>query len=78
MAHIEAEIHHQPNRTRHSMNQALICLGVLNKALAKGAKAVAKRIGKVEVDHGQTSCKTPDAAAYIDKTLAHRAAKAKK
>lgn len=76
--HIEAEIHRQPNRTRHSMNQALICLGVLNATLATKAKAAAKRIGKVEVDHGKTSCKTPEAVAYIDKTMAHRAGKAAK
>jgi 3-methyladenine DNA glycosylase AlkD len=76
--HIAAEIHQRPNRTRHSMNQALICLGVLNGTLAKKAKAAAKRIGKVEVDHGKTSCKTPDAAGYIDKTLAYRAGKAAK
>ena len=69
---IEAGIHQAANRTRHSMNQALICLGVLNEGLARQAKAAARRIGKVEVDHGQTSCQTPDAASYIDKTLAHR------
>ncbi len=27
----------------------------------------ATRIGKVDVDHGQTSCKTPDAVPYIEK-----------
>ncbi|MDX2473418.1 MAG: DNA alkylation repair protein [Candidatus Krumholzibacteria bacterium] len=78
IAHIEAHIHDQPNRTRHSMNQALICLGAINGTLAKQAKAAAKRIGRVQVDHGQTSCKTPDAGPYIDKVLAHRAGKAKK
>jgi len=76
--HIETEIHQQPNRTRHSMNQALICLGVLNPTLATKAKAAAKRIGKVEVDHGKTSCKTPEAVAYIDKVLAYRAQQAVK
>jgi len=25
------------------------------------------RIGKVDVDHGETSCKTPDAVAYIER-----------
>jgi len=76
--HIEATIDRQPNRTRHSMNQALICLGVINAALTQKAKAAARRIGKVNVDHGQTNCQTPDAAAYIDKMLAHRAQKANK
>lgn len=72
---ITREIHHRPNRTRHSMNQTLICLGVRNSKLHKKAVAAAKKIGKVEVDHGQTSCKTPEAAAYMEKILAHRAKK---
>lgn len=70
---IAKEIHDRPNRVRHSMNQALIGIGVRGGAMEKAALAAAKKIGKVEVDHGQTSCKTPDAAAYIAKTLAHRA-----
>lgn len=76
IAVIEAEIHSRPNRTRHSMNQALISLGVRNAKLEKQARAAAKKIGKVIVDHGQTNCRTPDAVVYIDKTLEHRAKKA--
>ncbi|MDH3591790.1 MAG: DNA alkylation repair protein [Planctomycetota bacterium] len=75
---IEKGIHDAKNRVRHSMNQALIGIGIRNAALEKKATAAAKRIGKVEVDHGQTSCKTPDAAAYIKKTVAYRKKKAKK
>ena len=60
------------------MNNALINIGVRNSALEKKAVAAAKRIGKVVVDHGETGCKTPDAASYIAKTLAHRRKKAKK
>jgi len=70
------DIHTRPNRTRHSMNMALIGLGVRNSRLEKKARAAAKKIGKVEVDHGQTSCQTPDAAGYITKTLAYRKKKA--
>ncbi|MEZ6069420.1 MAG: DNA alkylation repair protein [Pirellulales bacterium] len=69
---IEAELHTSPNRVRHEMNQALICIGVRTPALEKRALAAAKRLGKVEVDHGQTSCQTRDAADYIKKTLAYR------
>ncbi len=69
---IEDRIHSTPNRTRYAMNNALIAIGVRNPALQRLALAAAKRIGKVEVDHGDTSCKTPDAAAYIKKTVAHR------
>jgi len=70
---IEAEIHTSPNRARHAMNNALIAIGVYKPSLTKAAMAAATRIGKVDVDHGQTSCKTPDAAAYIEKTLKHYA-----
>lgn len=75
---IEAEIHEAPNRTRHSMNGALIGIGSRGGALAQKAVAAARRIGKVEVDHGETGCETPDAAGYIQKMLAHRAGKASK
>lgn len=56
-----------------AMNSALIAIGCRNAKLEKLAVAAAKRIGPVEVDHGDTSCKTPDAVAYIAKTWAHRA-----
>ncbi len=69
---IERTIHTRPNRTRDAMNNALIAIGVRSPQLRKLALAAAKRIGKVEVDHGETNCKTPDAAEYIHKTLAHR------
>ena len=72
---IEKQIHGAPNRTRYAMNQTLIAIGVRSDKLRKLALPAAKRIGKVEVDHGDTSCKTPDAAAYIAKTVAHRAKK---
>lgn len=69
---IETGIHAGKNRVRHAMNQALIAIGIRNPRLEKKAVAAAKRIGKVEVDHGQTSCKTPDAVATIKKTLEYR------
>ena len=69
---IGKEIHEQPNWVRDAMNSALIAIGVRNPALTKAALKVAKVIGKVEVDHGDTSCKTADAAACIHKTLEHR------
>ncbi len=69
---IEAGIHTAPNRAHDAMNMALVSIGVRTAALRKLALAAAKRIGKVEVDHGDTSCKTPDAAAYIAKTVEHR------
>jgi hypothetical protein len=49
------------------MNGALISIGVHKPALRKKAIQVAKRIGKVEIDHGETNCKTPDALSSIEK-----------
>ena len=68
---IEEGIHDAPNRVRYNMNSALINIGA-QKGMQRDAIAAARRIGKVEVDHGQTGCKTPDAEAYIKK-MAERA-----
>jgi len=75
---IESKIHTSQNWVKDAMNNALINIGTRNAALEKKATAAAKRIGRVEVDHGETGCKTPDAAAYIKKTVAHRKKKARK
>jgi len=64
---IESEIHKSKNRVRYSMNSALIAIGLRSPSLQKRALAVAKRIGAVEVDHGETGCNTPDAAEYIQR-----------
>jgi 3-methyladenine DNA glycosylase AlkD len=70
---IERDIHRSPNRARHAMNGAVIAIGVQKPSLRAKAVAAAKRIGKVEVDHGQTDCTTPDAAAYIEKAAKRKA-----
>jgi len=70
---IEMTIDDSPNEVRYAMNSALIAIGLVSPELEEQALAAAKRIGKVEVDHGDTSCKTPDAAAYIKKAAAHAA-----
>lgn len=72
---IQASIHSAPNADREAMNMAVITIGCRNSALRKAAIAAAKRIGKVDVDHGDTACKTPDAASYIEKTWAHSTSK---
>jgi 3-methyladenine DNA glycosylase AlkD len=72
---IEKQIHNAPNALREPLNMALIQIGCRNAALRKLATAAAKRIGKVDVDHGATACKTPDAVAYIDKTWTHSTSK---
>ncbi len=73
---IERDIHGAQNHVRYAMNGALIAIGVRNAKLEALAVDAAKRIGKVEVDHGETGCKTPDAVAYIAKTKARQAKRA--
>ena len=62
-------IHSRPNRTKEAMNTALIAIGTRSGNLEHDAIEIAARIGKVQVDHGLTNCKTPDAAQYILKTV---------
>lgn len=73
LARVEKDIHQAPNRARHAMNMALIAVGIYKPDLRDQAIAAARRIGKVEVDHGETGCKTPEAEATI-----RRAAERKK
>ena len=68
-------IHAAPNAEREGMNLAVIAIGCRSPGLRKTATAAAKRIGKVEVDHGDTACKTPGAAEYIEKSWTHAASK---
>lgn len=67
LATIEREIHGSLNWARYAMNGAVISIGLYKPALRRKALEAAKRIGKVEVDHGETNCKTPDAVACIKK-----------
>lgn len=64
---IAKSIHLSPNFAKNAMNMALIAIGTYKPKLTAKAIAAAKKIGKVEVDHGETACKTPDAVAYIEK-----------
>ena len=76
VSQIEAEIGRRLNRVRHEMNGALIVIALRDAGLRREVMAAAARIGPVRVDHGQTGCKTPEVAPYVQRTLAHRAAKA--
>lgn len=70
LSYLEAHIHKAQNRVRHAMNSAVIAIGLHSPEMRELAFAAAARIGKVTVDHGETGCQTPDAAAYIRKVLA--------
>lgn len=64
---VQKTIHSAPNRVRYVMNGFVIAVGSFVPALAAKAKAVAKAVGKVEVNMGDTACKVPDALEYIVK-----------
>jgi len=72
---IARTIHAAPNAERDVMNTTLIAIGGRSPALRKAALAAARKIGKVVVDYGNTSCKTPDAAQSIEKTWAYATSK---
>jgi 3-methyladenine DNA glycosylase AlkD len=70
LARVEKEIHTAPNRVRYTMNSFVIALGSYVKSMTADAIAAGKRIGVVEVDMGETSCKVPSAPEYIGKVKA--------
>lgn len=63
---VQAEIHTAPNRVRYTMNGFVIGVGTYVDALTKEAIAVAKKIGAVSVNMGDTACKVPAAEDYIN------------
>ena len=76
---VEKEIGTAPNRVKYCMNGFVIAVGCYVAPLDKAAKATAKKLGKVEVDMGDTACKVPVATAYIAKVeKAGRAGKKRK
>ncbi len=67
MARAKKEIGSAPNRVRYAMNNFVIAVGCYVAPVNAKAKAVAKALGEVEVDMGDTSCKVPVALEYIEK-----------
>lgn len=57
-----------PNRVRQAMNGFVIAVGTYVAPLGDKALATARKLGRVEVDVGDTDCKIPDAEAYIMKS----------
>jgi len=72
LAEIEAGVASAPNRTRLAMNSALIALGGYNSCLYEDVVACSGRIGPIQVDHGDTGCKTPDPVVYMQKMRARQ------
>lgn len=67
---VEKTIHQERNRVRYTMNTFVIIVGSYVAPLHEEAKKAAGKIGKVHVDVGQTACKVPLAAEYIEKVAA--------
>jgi 3-methyladenine DNA glycosylase AlkD len=65
--HVASQIHRSPNKVRYTMNMFVISVGSYVRPLLKRAKEVAKAIGPVSVDMGDTACQVPLASAYIEK-----------
>lgn len=65
---IVLKLHSSANRVRYAMNSYVICVGTYVLPLADKAIATARKLGRVEVDMGDTACKIPDAESYIIKS----------
>jgi hypothetical protein len=60
-------IHYSQNRVRYTMNGFVIAVGAMVTELTEKAKKIAAKIGKVNVNMGETSCEVPLATDYIKK-----------
>lgn len=67
---VERTIHNERNRVRYVMNNFVISVGTSVPELYEEALEIARRIGKVHVNVGNTSCKVPLADAYMNKIYA--------
>ena len=56
-----------PNRVRYTMNNFIISVGTYVRPLLDKAKKAAKKLGRLDVDMGDTACKVPVASEYIAK-----------
>jgi hypothetical protein len=61
------QVHDAPGRVAYTMNNFVICVGTYVKPLLTKAKSIAKKIGVVPIDMGDTSCKVPLATETIAK-----------
>jgi hypothetical protein len=64
---IAEKIHQTDGRVAYTMNGFLISVGCYVLPLLKKTKQIAKKIGAVEIDLGNTACKVPLATEYIAK-----------
>ena len=67
LGRVEKEIGKAPNRVKYCMNNFVMAVGAAVEPLLGKAKATAQRIGRVDVDMGDTECKVPAALPMIEK-----------
>jgi hypothetical protein len=67
LARVQKTIHEAPNGVRYSMIMFVIGLAAYVKPLSDLATKAADKIGRVNVDVGNTACKVPYAPDYIQK-----------
>ena len=63
------KVHHDKSRESMSMNAFIIAIGSNIASLTDKAMKLAAKIGKVEVNMGDTACKVPLAETYIQKII---------
>lgn len=62
----ENEVHTSKNRVRYCMNGFIIAAGVAFPELTETCKEIGDRVGKVDVNLGETACKVPLIRPYIE------------
>ena len=75
LVRIEKEIGYSKNWVREAMLYALINIGNRSNSLRVKAIDVAGKIGRVEIDYGETSCKAPDPIKHLSKEKLRSSAK---
>ncbi len=66
---VKDQIHKDKNRVNYTMNAFVIAVGSYHPELNEKAYEIAKEIGKVTVNMGDTACKVPLASEYIEKVV---------
>ena len=64
---VAAQVHKERNDVKSTMNGFVIAVGSSIAPLKTKALQTAEKIGKVEIDVGNTACKIPNATEYIRK-----------
>ncbi|WP_372751417.1 DNA alkylation repair protein [Labilibaculum sp.] len=69
LSRVKSKIQLAPNRVKYTMNGYVISLGASIVSLTEESMCVAKHIGKVHVDMGETACNVPFAPEYLQKII---------